>query len=148
MILRWLAVAVALLALGTASCRKKQIVQGDNIKGPENIPREYAVKELRALLPTAETIVCAAPKDTWKPSEIREWVIEGDFVELRFAKGIPVKFGYGELTKTDTFQSGRVYYVRLFTEAMQGREHYSFGWKEVKTAKDVHELFEAVRRKQ
>ncbi len=148
MIVRWLAVAVAVLALGTSSCKKKHIVQGGDIEGSENIPREYAVKELRALLPTAETITCMAPKDTWKPSEIKEWVIEGDSVELRFAKGNPVKFGFGELTKTDTFQAGKIYFVRLFTEAMKGKEHYAFGWKEVKTAKDVHELFEAVRRKQ
>lgn len=141
--------ALACLALLAASCRKKQVLEKPP-EGANAIPREVALSELRAVLPTAEAIYCTLPKDSWKPSEIKEWVIEADHVELRFRKGDPLRFAYSELTKIMTGKDKSFFYAFLYTEAQKdpNREHFSFGWRNHETAKQAVELFEALRARQ
>ncbi len=143
----WL-VAVAAAGLLGPACRKPRPI---DVPTPEAefIPRDIAVQKLRDLLPTSEQVISTVPKDTLSPSEIREWNVGGEGLEIRRVKGDPIVLRYAEITrKPEMVQSGRYFAVRIFSSQQKSEtvEHLRFLWRQEKSPKDVVELLEALRR--
>jgi hypothetical protein len=142
----WLLAAAAL----AAGCRKREQVQVDTTDA-KDIPREIAVSNLRETLPKAEQIRCTQPGDSLKQSEIREWVISGESVVMRRAKGGPLILRYSEVTRAELekVSDGKYFNVKVYTTQQPNpeKEHFQFTWRSEDTARRAHELIEALRQK-
>jgi hypothetical protein len=116
----------------------------------QDIPREVALSKLREVLPTAESVSCTQPKESYKRAEIRDWGVGAEMVVIQPASGMPLTFGYVDIASTRLEKSGKNFYVRVFTtlQKEKNREHFSFAWRSQESAQQVVELLEALRRKQ
>jgi hypothetical protein len=138
----WIAAAALAVAL-TPGCKKTTPRPVDTSQAPD-IPRSVAVEKLRELLPTCESMYCAAPSETLKPSEVREWSV-GDS-ELWFKdKGDTYRLVYAEITGVRLDGKGTKYfYAKVFTNRPT-KEHMYFRWLTEEPAQQAVELLEAVR---
>jgi hypothetical protein len=134
---------VLLLVVG--GCRKKHEIKADT-RDAGDIPHEIAVSELQKHLPTADSVVCTLPKESLKPSEIKEWAIGSDRVTLKTTQDKLFPLVYGEIRALQMAQSGRTFMVMVFTTAQKDKEHYQFIWRRQESAYRALELFEALRK--
>jgi len=139
-------VAVVALILCVTACRKKEIMPPPP---QEDIPREIAVNNLKTLLPTSLEVYCTLPKDTLKPSEIREWVVGNDGFEIRPTKAKVIAINYADILQTRLEKSGSKFYVKLFTTVQRepNREHVTFVWSTEDSAKTADQIFTSLRKK-
>jgi hypothetical protein len=140
---------LCVLALG-AACRKREEVRVA-VDDAGDIPREVALRRLRELVPTADSVACTAPKESYKSAEVKVWDVGPDalrVVPLR-EKDPTFAVKYADLTQVRLDRIGRSFQVRLFAPAHAdaGKDYLSFVWRAEEPAKQVVELLEALRLK-
>lgn len=140
---------LGLLALGAACRKREELKVGREDAG--DIPREVALQKLRDLLPTAEYVACTAPKDGYKASEVKTWSVGTDVLRI-----VPLKekdpvfaVAYADIRQVRLDRIGKTLQVRLFAPAQAdpAKDLLCFTWKNEEAAKQVVELFEALRLK-
>jgi hypothetical protein len=143
------AAVLCALVLG-AACRKREELKVQT-EDAGDIPREVAMRRLRELLPTAETVGCTAPKDTYKAAEVKVWDVGADGLRVVPFKEKDATFAvkYSDLRQVKLEKAGRYFYVRLYSPAQADplRDHLNFMWRAEEPAKQVVELIEALRQK-
>lgn len=142
--MRWMTAAALALSLSPAACRAR--VKEPPPPDATDIPREVAVEQLRRLLPTCESLYCAAPSATLNPTKVTEWAI-GD-AELAFKdKSDTYRLAYADITQVQLYKVGtKTFYARVFILG-KSKEHMYFRWLTEEPAKQAVELLEAVRPK-
>lgn len=141
-------VVLAIVA-AAAGCGRTQKIEVDTSEA-KDIPKEIAMAKLRDLLPTAETIICTAPKMTLSQTDIAEWGVGNDGIEIRTAKEKSLTLPFAEVTGTRLDRSGKFYVVRVFSTAQpaKDKEHFQLLWRTPEPPQRVLELIEACRQKQ
>lgn len=143
-------IAVLGLAAMLGACRKRTEMAVSREDAPD-IPREVAVQKLRELLPTAETVYCTAPKESYKASEIKDWGIQADGIRIVPVKEKDPALGvtWAEITQVRMDKWGRYFQVRLFAPAQAdpAKDLLAFTWRAEEPPKRVVELIEALRLK-
>jgi len=139
-------VALAVLA---AACRHKDAAYHP----PEEvnqIPREKVIDNVRELVPLMEEFYCAAPKESLRQSDIREWIVGNDSIEVRPIKKQPIVLTYADIRETPVLQqSGKVYRIRIFTYSQKdtGKEQFELHWRSQEHAQRMIDYLESLRTK-
>jgi hypothetical protein len=139
-------VAAALLA---SACKHKD----GGYHPPEEvsqIPREKVIDNLRELVPLMEEFHCAAPKESLRQSDIREWIVGNDSIEVRPIKKQPIVLTYADIRETPVLQqSGKVFRIRIFTYSQKdtGKEQFEFHWRSQEHAQRMIDYLESLRTK-
>jgi hypothetical protein len=140
--------ALVVLAAIAPACKSRKPVPVDSTEVGD-IPREFALEKLRALLPTAEYTYCTLPKDSLKPSEIKAWNIRSEMIQIDLGKPKPLELYYADITQVKLELSGKYYTVKVHTTVQpdSGKDHFQFLWKQESPAKSVVELLLSLKKK-
>lgn len=140
------AIVVAALVLAVSCTRRPVESEAPQAK---LIPTGLAVKKLRELLPSAETVACTMPVGRFRGSDMKD--LKVDEREMSFVHPEKGRFGvtFSELTSVQLNRAGTWFEVALFSTAQEApdREHFRFTWKTQDPAREAFELFEALRQK-
>jgi hypothetical protein len=145
-----LAAASALL-LATGACRKAQPIEVAPDPELADVPVEKALEILRKLLPSAEYLWCTNPKESYKPTDLKEWSVGKDVLRV-----VPVKekyptfvLNYADLTSTRLDKQGRYFTAKVFAKMQPdpNKEYLAFQWKTQEPAEQVVKMFESIRLK-
>lgn len=117
-----------------------------------DIPKEIAIQKLKELLVAVESVYCAEPKDTLKPSEIRSMPVSPVSLEVARAKGTSLILAYREIRLVQAASLGnkgegacRVFTTRTRSKD-QDKPHFEFLFKTVAEAQQMTELLTALRK--
>lgn len=139
---------LVLVAVAAPACKSRKAVPVDTSEAGD-IPREVALQKLRELLPTAEYVVCTAPKTTLKGSEVKTFTVRNDGIEIDYGKGKALAFSYADMTDVNLELVGKYYTTRVFTshQTEPNKEHFGFQWRQEDAAKRAVELLASLKKK-
>ena len=139
---------VALLAVLAPACKSHKPLPFDPTESGD-IPRDFALQELRRLLPTSDYVYCTHPKDSLKPSEIRAWNVRSEGIQIELGKPKPLELFYGDITLVKLELTGKYYTVRVYTTVQNeaDKDHFQFLWRQEGPAKSVAELLQSLKKK-
>jgi hypothetical protein len=142
-----LVVMCGVIALAACRRREERPVSKENAA---DIPREIALQKLQELLPTAESVACTNPKDSYKASEIRKWGVESDGLRIVPAKEKDPTFtvAFADISQVRLDKVGSRYFqVRLFAPQQPDptKDLLSFTWRVEEHPTRVVELIESLR---
>ena len=141
-------VLLCVVALGACRKREERLVSKENAA---DIPREVAIQKLQELLPTAESVSCTVPKDSYKASEVKEWGVRADGLRIAPVREKDALFtvAFADITQVRLDKVGRYFQVRLFAKPQTDttKDLISFTWKTEEAPTRVVELIESLRLK-
>lgn len=136
------------VVVAMTACKTHKPVPVDTTEAPD-IPREVALQKLGELLPTAEWVHCTLPKHSLKPSEITNWAIRSDAIEMEVHKSKSLVLNYADITAVRLELIGKMYTTRVFTSLQADREkdHFEFQWRVEEKAKSAVELLTSLKKR-
>ena len=139
-------VLLCVVALGACRRREERLVSKENAA---DIPREVALQKLKELLPTADSVACTSPKDSYKASEIKDWGVlpEGLRIAPLKEKDPAFKVAFADIILVRLDKVGKYFQVRLFAppQTDAGKDLISFTWRTEEAPMRVVELIESLR---
>jgi hypothetical protein len=135
-----------------SACKKAQPVELAPDPELADVPVEKALEILRKLLPSSEYVWCTNPKESYKPTDLKEWSVGKDVLRV-----VPVKekdptfvLNYSDLTATRLDKQGRYFTAKVFARMQTdpNKEYLAFQWRTQEPAEQVVKMFESIRLKQ
>ena len=145
------ALLAAALAVSGVACKKTRPVELTPDEELKDLPKESALEILRKLLPSSEYVTCTNPKESYKPTDLKEWSVGPDVLRV-----VPVKekyptfvLNYSDLTATRLDKQGRYFTAKVFSKMQPdpNKEYLAFQWKTQEPAEQVVKMFESIRLK-
>ena len=147
--MRTLLLLTIILSL-TACGRRAQPMDVDTTDAG-SIPRSVALKEIQKLLPKAYMVVCNDPGTKVFQKHIEKWSWDSLGASFKlvaaFKRPDPVQHLYDDVSKVDLLRSGKLFVVQTYSEKKEGKIHFQYWFTVEEEAKQVVELFEALRQK-
>ena len=139
-------VLLCVVALGACRRREERPVSKENAA---DIPREVALQKLKELLPTAESVACTHPKDSYKASEVKDWGVRPEGLRIAPLKEKDPAFtvAFADIQQVRLDKYGRYFQVRLFAppQTDAAKDLISFTWRTEEAPTRVVELIESLR---
>ncbi|HEX7901689.1 MAG TPA: hypothetical protein VF950_28275 [Planctomycetota bacterium] len=142
-------IAVVLLcvaALGACRRREERPVSKENAA---DIPREVALQKLKELLPTADSVSCTNPKDSYKASEIKDWGVRSEGLRIAPIKEKDPAFtvNFADISQVRLDKLGKYFQVRVFAppQTDASKDLMAFTWRTEEAPLRVVELLESLR---
>jgi hypothetical protein len=134
------------IALAACRRREERPVSKENAA---DIPREIALQKLQELLPTAESVTCTNPKDSYKASEIKKWGVESEGLRIAPHKEKDPTFAvtFTDISQVRLDKVGRYFQVRIFAPPQTDptKDLLTFVWRSEEAPTRVVELIESLR---
>ena len=149
--MRFAGLAAISLVLLLSACKRATPVEVPPDPELADVPVEKALEILRKLLPSSEYCWCTNPKESYKPTDLKEWSVGPDVLRV-----VPVKekyptfvLNYSDLTATRLDKQGRYFTAKVFSKMQPdpNKEYLAFQWKTQEPAEQVVKMFESIRLK-
>ena len=139
-------VLLCVAAIGACRKREERVVSKENAA---DIPREVALQKLQELLPTAESVACTHPKDSYKASEVKAWGVGHDGLRIAPVREKDAVFAvaFGDISQVRLDKLGKYFHVRIFAKPQTdpSKDLLTFIWRAEEAATRVVELIESLR---
>lgn len=136
----------AVVVLAACRRREERPVSKENAA---DIPREIALQKLQELLPTAESVTCTNPKDSYKAAEIKKWDVRSEGLRIVPAKEKDATFAvtFTDISQVRLDKVGRYFQVRIFAPPQTDptKDLLNFVWRTEEAPTRVVELIESLR---